>query len=196
MRARAVGTSLDARASRVARAFASAVREDDVTGTLTGAQRTRRAALLGVTTCAALAYVGYFAAPLIADGTARSCAALARSRDGFSARSGAERARATWALGGIGGARDALLARGVVEACVELACREGMDPRARVAASAMVREAAEDARGAEALRTRRDALAACERALRPRRRWFGAIDEEDERLVVVRENMAATLGKL
>ena len=164
--------------------------------TLTRAERARRGALLGVTTCAALAYVGYFAAPLVSDGTARSCAALARSRDGFSARSGAERARATWALGEIGRAREALLARGALDACVELVCREGMDPRARAAASAMVREAAEDARGAAALRTRRDALEACERALRPRRRWFGAVEEEDARLVVVRENVAATLEKL
>ena len=67
-----------------------ATNEDDaLSNLLTPNQKLRRAALLALTTCAAGAYVSYFATPIVADGSARSCAALTRSRDGFMARAGA-----------------------------------------------------------------------------------------------------------
>ena len=112
---------------------------------LTPAQRARRAALLAVTTCAAGLYVSYFATPIVADGSARSFERLTRSRDGFLSRTGTARAATMWALGDVGNARGALVANDVVGACVETVCRDGMDWRARLEASAFLATAAEDA---------------------------------------------------
>jgi len=184
-----------------------ATNEDDaLSNLLTPNQKLRRAALLALTTCAAGAYVSYFATPIVADGSARSCAALTRSRDGFMARAGAERARAMWALGDVGNARGALLANDALSACVETACRRGMDARAREAASAMLREACEDARGIEALRRWRTTLETCARQGgdgRRRGRWWArprASSGEDAGdgggLDATRANVAATLEKL
>ena len=179
---------------------------DALSNLLTPRQNLRRAALRARTTGAAGAYVSYFATPIVADGSARSCAALTRSRDGFMARAGAARARAMWALGDVGNARGALLANDALGACVETACRRGMDARAREAASAMLRDACEDARGIEALRRWRTTLETCarERGDGERRGWWWtrtrATSGEDAGdgggLDATRANVAATLEKL
>ena len=163
---------------------------------LTARGRARRGILLVATTSAALAYVGYFAAPMVSDGTARSCALLAGSRDGFTARAGATRARMMWAAGDAAGAREALLRNGAIEAAVGLACREGMDVKARLAASAFVREAMADARGVDAARRMRETLERCARDGRAKTGWFGKVRPEDERVVGLRENIRETLAKL
>ena len=99
------------------------------------------------------------------------------------ARAGAARARAMWALGDVGNARGALLANDALGACVETACRRGMDARAREAASAMLRDACEDARGIEALRRWRTTLETCARERGDGRATRVVVDEDacDER---------------
>ena len=167
-------TSSSSSAAKEAReATAYATNEDDaLRNLLTPAQRARRAALLAATTCAAGLYVSYFATPIVADGSARSFERLTRSRDGFLSRTGTARAATMWALGDVGNARGALVANDVVGACVETVCRDGMDWRARLEASAFLATSAEDARGAAAVRERRDALEACAKR-RTRGRWWG-----------------------
>ncbi|OUS48935.1 hypothetical protein BE221DRAFT_67028 [Ostreococcus tauri] len=95
------------------------------------------------------------------------------SRDGFTAGAGATRARMMWAAGDAAGAREALLRNGAIEAAVGLACREGMDVKARLAASAFVREAMADARGVDAARRMRETLERCARDGRAKTGWFG-----------------------
>ena len=157
-------------ARRRSRAFSTTTTsERDALESLTTTQRARRAVLLTGTAVAAAAYVGHFTTPLLADGTARSCAALARSGDGFMAQTGAERSGYAWALGDVGGMRAALIAEGALDACVGIVCREKMDDKARLVASETLKVACEDARAREALAKRREELSARARAYAKRR---------------------------
>jgi len=168
-------SSSSSAANEACEATAYATNEEDaLRNLLTPAQRARRAALLAATTCAAGLYVSYFATPIIADGSARSFERLTRSRDGFLSRTGTARAATMWTLGDVANARGALVANDVVGACVETVCRDGMDWRARLEASAFLATAAEDARGAAAVRERRDVLEArAKRKTRGRWWWWG-----------------------
>ena len=177
---------------------------------LTSSQRATRRALLALTSAVAGAYIAYFTPPLLADGSARSCAALTRSNDGFLSRTGTERARAMWRLGDVARAREALLAAGIVEACVDVIARgREMELEARERASVMLATATEDARGVADLRSRDGEMRALEtwassssRRSGALRWWFRDDDDVDEgdavaarRAASMRANVAAALER-
>jgi len=216
-RGRVVATSTASTASRVAGVERCRTYASESIDALTSSQRATRRTLLALTTACAGAYISYFTVPLLVDGSARSCAALVRSNDGFLSRTGVERARALWWLGDVARAREALIAAGVISACVDVSTRgRSMELAARERASALLATATEDERGVDDVRSRardvqmlEDARARWAIRRRTWRRFRGSdgddaeeeADVEDDdvqarRLAATRANVALALERV